>query len=993
MKQATSSSVRRIFFTLLALMLTTLVSAQKIDVNGTVVDSRNEPVIGASVIEVGTSNGVSTDIEGHFTLKVSRGATLRISYIGFATLDVAASANMTVTLEEEANILNEVVAIGYGAVRRKDVTTAVSTISTKDLDTRPIINAVAGMQGKAAGLYISQASGQPGAGPTVRVRGTTSLNASNNPLYVVDGVPLTDIDYLPADDIETIQVLKDASSAAIYGSRAANGVIIISTKQGKKGVAKVSFNAHVAANTVRNNQTPLNAQQYKELQDEIGLLKLPNNLVDRTNWSDEVYRTGVVQDYQIAVTNSYDRLRYYISGGYSGEEGVLKKSSFRRYNFRTSVDNEINKWLNLGVNVAYSDYSYKGNIISGQGSNRGGVITSIINTPTYAPVWNPSAPNQYYTNFYGVNITSPAENLSRTEDNKVYYNKLLASGKATLSFIPETLTMTSQFTFDRTQGTTMNFLDPIKTTNGRENGGTGYDARTIGTVMVWDNILDYKQQFGVHGIGIMTGSSWTNSQYSGNWINGSYYGGSVIKTLNAANMISWNGTGSSGADWSIMSYFARANYNLMDTYLLTVNMRTDGSSKLAPGHRWGVFPSFSAAWRISQEKFMKRITWIDDLKLRGGWGKTGNQSGLGDYSYLARYNIDRVQWFDHEHPEYAKATPITTRQATLPNHELTWESTSQTDIGIDLTVLGNRLTFTADYYYKKTSNMLMTVTLPPGQAANTLSWNGGDMVNKGFEFTVNSKNFVGKFSWDTDFNISFNRNKLTKLYLTQIYYNARTNDFVGDHVVRNTPGMPLGSFWGYISDGVDRETGELMYRDFNKDGVISSSDRTYIGDPNPDFVYGLTNTLRWNGLTLDILVQGSYGNDIYNVSKMETQGMYDGKNQTTAVLDRWQVPGQITKVPKAGFDMKNSTYFLEDGSYLRVKNIALSYDIPAKLLKNLHLTRLMPYISATNLITITGYSGMDPEVNQYGNSGSVQGIDWGTYPMSRSFVFGLKAEF
>lgn len=993
MKQATSSSVRRIFFTLLALMLTTLVSAQKIDVNGTVVDSRNEPVIGASVIEVGTSNGVSTDIEGHFTLKVSRGATLRISYIGFATLDVAASANMTVTLEEEANILNEVVAIGYGAVRRKDVTTAVSTISTKDLDTRPIINAVAGMQGKAAGLYISQASGQPGAGPTVRVRGTTSLNASNNPLYVVDGVPLTDIDYLSADDIETMQVLKDASSAAIYGSRAANGVIIISTKQGKKGVAKVSFNAHVVANTVRNNQTPLNAQQYKELQDEIGLLKLPNNLVDRTNWSDEVYRTGVVQDYQIAVTNSYDRLRYYISGGYSGEEGVLKKSSFRRYNFRTSVDNEINKWLNLGVNVAYSDYSYKGNIISGQGSNRGGVITSIINTPTYAPVWNPSAPNQYYTNFYGVNITSPAENLSRTEDNKVYYNKLLASGKATLSFIPETLTMTSQFTFDRTQGTTMNFLDPIKTTNGRENGGTGYDARTIGTVMVWDNILDYKQQFGVHGIGIMAGSSWTNSQYSGNWINGSYYGGSVIKTLNAANMISWNGTGSSGADWSIMSYFARANYNLMDTYLLTVNMRTDGSSKLAPGHRWGVFPSFSAAWRISQEKFMKRITWIDDLKLRGGWGKTGNQSGLGDYSYLSRYNIDRVQWFDHEHPEYAKAAPITTRQATLPNHELTWESTSQTDIGIDLTVLGNRLTFTADYYYKKTSNMLMTVTLPPGQAANTLSWNGGDMVNKGFEFTVNSKNFVGKFSWDTDFNISFNRNKLTKLYLTQIYYNARTNDFVGDHVVRNTPGMPLGSFWGYISDGVDRETGELMYRDFNKDGVISSSDRTYIGDPNPDFVYGLTNTFRWNGLTLDILVQGSYGNDIYNVSKMETQGMYDGKNQTTAVLDRWQVPGQITKVPKAGFDMKNSTYFLEDGSYLRVKNIALSYDIPAKLLKNLHLTRLMPYVSATNLITITGYSGMDPEVNQYGNSGSVQGIDWGTYPMSRSFVFGLKAEF
>lgn len=388
---------------------------------------------------------------------------------------------------------------------------------------------------------------------------------------------------------------------------------------------------------------------------------------------------------------------------------------------------------------------------------------------------------------------------------------------------------------------------------------------------------------------------------------------------------------------------------------------------------------------------MENLTWVDDLKLRGGWGQTGNQSGLGDYSYLASYNINRIQWFG----EGFDANSVPTRsQSTLSNPELTWETTSQTDIGLDLTVLKNRLTFTVDYYYKKTTNMLMNITLPAGSAAATnLTYNGGDIVNKGWEFSFNSKNLTGKFLWDTDFNISFNRNKLTKLMLTQVYYNAWTTDYVNEAVVRNTPGMPLGSFWGYISDGVNPETGELIYRDVNKDGLVSASDRTYIGNPNPDFTYGLTNTFKWKGLSLSVLVQGSYGNDIYNVSKMESQGMYDGKNQSTAVLDRWQVPGQITNVPKARFEMKNSTYFLENGSYLRVKDISFSYDLPRNIINKLHVTRFMPYVSATNLFTITGYKGMDPEVNQYGNSGAVQGIDWGTYPMSRSFVFGLKVEF
>lgn len=309
-------------------------------------------------------------------------------------------------------------------------------------------------------------------------------------------------------------------------------------------------------------------------------------------------------------------------------------------------------------------------------------------------------------------------------------------------------------------------------------------------------------------------------------------------------------------------------------------------------------------------------------------------------------------------------------------------------------MLNNRLTFAADWYYKKTSDMLMTITLPAGSAAaNSLTYNGGTMVNKGFEFSISSHNFTKAFKWDTDFNISFNRNELKSLRLTQIYYSAKTTDNVGDYVVRNTPGRSLGGFWGYVAEGVDSETGEMRYKDINGDGLVSASDRTYIGDPNPDFTFGLTNSFSWKGINLSILLQGSYGNDIYNVSRMETEGMYDGKNQSTKTLARWRVPGQVTNVPKAKWDIRNSSYFVEDGSYLRVKDVSLSYDIPRKYIQKLGLTRLMPYFSASNLLTFTNYSGMDPEVNQYGDSGSVQGIDWGTYPLNRSFVFGLKVEF
>ena len=979
----------RFVFTICLLFLSIGAFAQQMAVKGVVKDVTGESIIGASVQQKGTSVGTITDFDGNFELSVDKNSTLIISYVGYKTQELKAAAVMNVILHEDSEMLDDVVVIGYGSVKRRDVTTAVSTVSTKDLNQRPIVSAAQALQGKAAGVSVTSPNGAPGGEMSIRVRGTTSFNGSNEPLYVVDGVPVDNIKFLSPNDIESMSILKDASSAAIYGSRAANGVILITTKAGAKGEAKIAFNMQYGMRNVSKNIEVLNTEQYRELQNEIGMISLPDHLTDQTDWFDEAYSTGTTQSYQVSISNGNEKMKYFLSGGYLDEKGVLASAFYKRYNFRANIDSEVRSWLNISANISYSDYNQNG-ITSGTGANRGGVVLSVINTPTYAPIWNPENPKQYYNQFYGIgNVTNPLENMARSENNKSKENRLIASGAATITFLPE-LTFKSSIAIDRRNAIATTFLDPISTAIGRENFGSASDNRNTNTVLTFDNVLNFNKSFKKHNVEAMIGSSYTKSDYTNSWINGTHFRNDLIQTLNAANKISWDGTGSGASQWAISSYFARLSYNYESKYLLTMNMRADGSSKLHPDHRWGIFPSLSAAWRISSEKFMEDYTWIDDLKLRGGWGQTGNQSGIGDYAYLQMYNINRVEWWKEGQ---TNALPSIS-QSNLRTRDLTWETTTQANIGFDLTILKNRLTFNMDYYYKKTTDMLMYVSLPTGAAAaSTITRNEGEMENRGFELGINSRNFVGEFTWDTDFNISFNKNKLTKLSLQKIYTAATTCEYVNEDVVRNEPGRPLGGFYGYISDGVDPETGELMYRDLNEDGRISTSDRTYIGDPNPDFTYGLTNTFAYKGLSLSVFIQGSYGNDIFNASRMETEGMYDGKNQSTRVLDRWRIPGQITDVPKAGFDMKNSTYFVEDGSYLRLKDITLSYDINCKQFKKWGISKLQPYFTATNLLTLTDYSGMDPEVNQWGNSGAVQGIDWGTYPQSKSFMFGLNVEF
>lgn len=897
---------------------------------------------------------------------------------------------MSVTLQEDAEMLEEVVVIGYGTVQRKDVTTAISTVSTKDLIERPITSAGQAIQGKVAGISVIQPSGMPGGELSIRVRGTTSFNGSNDPLYVVDGVPVDKIDFLSPNDIASMQVMKDASSAAIYGSRAANGVVLITTKTGQKGAAKVSLNVQYGIDKVIDNVKVLNTQEYVELQRELGNTSLPDGLTDQTDWFDEAYQIGHTQSYQASVSDGTDRLKYFLSGGYLDQKGTLDAAFFKRYNFRGNIENDVRKWLKLSANISYSS-TIKNDLITGQGSNRGGVVLSVINTPTYAPVWNPSNPEQYNDNFYGANLTHPLENMERSRNNKQKEDRIILSGSALITFMPE-LNFKSSFSLDRRNGLDTNFLDPQKTSWGRQHFGIGSDERNRNTVITIDNVATFNKRIAKHAFEAMLGTSYTKSEYLNSWINGTNYRSSDIETLNAANKIDWYNTGTAGSEWGIMSYFGRVAYNYDSKYLLTINMRRDGSSRLHPDSRWGTFPSMSAGWRISSEKFMESFSWIDDLKIRAGWGKTGNQSGIHDYAYLQRYNIQRLAWFE----EGKENVLPTISPANLRATDLKWETTTQTNIGIDFTAFSSRLNITLDYYFKKTTDMLMNVTMPSTGASSisTIQRNEGAMENKGFEIAVATKNFQGAFAWDTDFNISFNKNKLTKLMYTPMYEDALTSDHVNAKVVRNQPGRPLGSFYGYISDGVDPETGNLIYRDLDNNGKGGNpGDQTFIGDPNPDFTFGMTNNLSWKNFNLNIFLQGSYGNDVYNASRMETEGMFDAKNQTTVVLDRWKIPGQITSVPRAGFNIKNSTYFVEDGSYLRVKTVTLSYNIKSKFLTRAGITRLQPYFTANNLLTLTSYSGMDPEVNQWGNSGAVQGIDWGTYPHSKSFVFGINVDF
>ena len=966
------------------------------EVRGIITDKTGEPLIGVSVTVKGTGKGTVTDMNGKWALSVSEGSVLNFSYIGYSaeTVKVGKSNSYNISLSEDNQLLDEVVVIGYGSMKRKDITTAVSVVSTADIDERPIIDAAQALQGKAAGIQVVQPSGAPGEGMSIRVRGATSVQASNEPLYIVDGMPNDNISSLSPADIESMQVLKDASSAAIYGARAANGVVLITTKRGKVGNPQVKFSAYVGLSQLGKKIDALNTEEYKDLMKELKKYSnvaptIPDSEKRYVDWTDMFFKTGLNQNYQLSVSNGTDKLQYFVSGGYTNEQGIIEKANFRRYNFRANIDNQHTKWLKMALNFAYTNT--KGQEVNqSRSSMRAGSILSVINTPPFMQQWDNENPGQYDENAYGSRILNPL--AANSADNITSADYLKGSLGFTFDIL-KGLKFKSTFGIDLSNNHWDYFLDPKSTSDGRGTKGRVEESYSRNIEWLFENILTYDFSLKKHNFSLMGGATQQHAQYNGAWLAGFDLADSYpnIHSISAANQIDKDACGSSASAWSLASFLGRVAYNYDSKYLLTMNFRADGSSRFAPGHRWGYFPSASAGWRVSSEKFMEPFkNVIDDMKLRIGWGMNGNQSGIGNYSYLASMSASKVA------PTTENLYPgLAISPYSAANTELTWEKTMQWNAGLDLTMLDSRVAFSVDAYYKKTKDLLLTVSLPDNvNLPGGITRNDGEMVNKGMEFSVSSQNLKGTFQWNTDFNISFNRNKLTKLGLNKIYYYAEMYETRESAVILKE-GIPLGTFYGYVSEGVDPETGNIIYSDLNKNGSLDPGDRTEIGCAQPDFIYGMTNTFSYAGLNLSIFLQGSQGNDIFNASRIDTEGMFDFRNQSKAVLDRWKRPGMITDIPRVGNieNSHNSTRFVEDGSYLRLKTVTLSYDFNKKWLKKMHLSKLQAYVTGQNLLTLTKYSGYDPEVNAYGADAVAQGVDYGTYPQSKALIFGLNVEF
>lgn len=983
-------SLRNICFILL-LILTVNLYGQNIQVTGNVTDERNEALIGVAVAIKGTAAGVVTNMDGQYTIDVPSDGILVFSYLGTATQEIPVNGQrvINVVMKENLETLEEVVVIGYGTVRKADLTTSVASVTADEWKARPIMDAGQGLQGKAAGVQVIQPSGKPGAGLSIRVRGSTSLNAGNSPLYVVDGIPTTDISNVSPSDIENMQILKDASSAAIYGARAANGVVLITTKKGKEGRTQVNVSMYAGFANVSKSIDALNTTQYYELMDEIGISLDKINTFYK-DWAKEMYGTGMQQNYQASLSGGTERISYYISGGFQDEKGIIEPAQFNRYSFRTNLNADIKPWLKATTNLSFSKTDNR-NVVDNSNVDRGGVIMSILNTPPFMDVWDRQNPQWYYVNPLQGSWENPkaqADTYDKTQEYRFM-------GNLGLDFtLYKGLHFKPNFSVDYSSRDWNKFIHPIRTNYGRQANGRGENRGESFITWLSENLITYETRINQdHNLSALAGATFQRYRYKESYINaedfvkGSDY---EVMTLNMANKI--NDAYTTKAGNTLVSFIGRLQYDYQSKYLFTANFRADGSSKLHPDHRWGYFPSVSAGWRFSSEKFFEPLTTVvNDAKLRVGWGKNGNQSGIGNYDYYTKYDIKRRA--SGESLEGPGLSP-----GRYGNKDLKWETTTQFNVGLDFTLFDSRLTGEVDWYHKKTKDLLLYITLPSSIGRPNPMRNDGEMVNKGFEFNLNGKILTGPFKWDASLNMSFNKNELTKLGLTPQYSTA-TIEGKGE-VIKIAPGRPLGSFYGYVSQGVDPETGDIIYKDLNGDDVITSSDRTYIGDAQPDFTFGMTHEFSFYNFTLSAFFQGSYGNDIFNASRIDSEGMFNSKNQTTAVLNRWRRPGMITDVPRAGNDRNSriSSRFVEDGSFIRLKTLTLAYNFERSVIKKLGMEALTLYGTATNLFTLTKYRGYDPELSwlstgDESGAAAQMGIDWGTYPQTRSFIFGLNVTF
>ena len=979
--------------------------AQEKTISGTVTDMTGLPVIGAAVIDVqDRTSGSLTDVDGNFSLNVSPGSSIEISFMGYKTVTVPVGEKdfISVVLEDDTEFLEEVVVVGYGTVRKRDLTGAVSSVGSRDLKDSPVTNVGQALQGKVSGVYIVDAA-KPGDNVSIKIRGLGTINDSD-PLVVIDGVP-TDLGLssLNTADIDRIDVLKDASATAIYGSRGANGVVMVTTKRGATGDGKVNVSANWAMQNVAYVPEMLNAAEYAAYSNDMlvagGLSANPQwsnpaSLGEGTDWLDEMFQTGFMQNYTVSYSGGSEKAHYYVSGGFMDQTGTVKTIGYRRFTFQNNNDAQVLKWLKFTNNITFSTDSKTGGSYS---------VTDAMNALPTQPVknadgsWSGPDGNAYW---YG-DVRNPIGTLY-TNDNKTTGYNFLANISAEITFT-KWLKFKSTFGYDAKLwfNDNMTYAYPYKPTPVEET--TRYQDSNKAFTYLWDNYVTFVHTFkGKHYLNIMAGSSaqWNrNSAFNGT------KGGFLFDSVHEFD----NGTttkalGGSSSDWAMLSFMARANYSYDDRYLLTVTFRRDGSSRFGPNHRWGNFPSASAAWRISQEPWFPGkgdgSFIINDLKLRAGYGVTGNDK-IGSYAYIQTYNTGSYIFGDEV---------VTTLMAkTMANPSIHWEEVRQANIGIDLSMWNSRLNLSLDGYIKNTADMLVKAAIPITSGyedTSTTYTNAGKVSNRGFEVTLNSVNFDGAgggFRWETSVTATYNRNKIVSLNSDTPLYQNETG---GAYITMQRNGLPINVFYGYVTDGlfqtqaeVDSHAfqeastapGDIRFKDLNNDGVINEDDRTVIGDPNPDWLFSMVNTFSWKGFDLSVYLQGVAGNDIFNANSISNEGMSSAHNQTASVKYRWVGYGTSTVMPRAVYGDPNhnariSDRFVEDGSYLRLKNITLSYTFPAKWTQKISIENARIYLSCENVATLTRYSGFDPEVG-------INGIDGNRYPVSRTFSLGVNFNF
>ena len=1029
--------------------------AQSRHITGNVSDNAGEAIIGANISIKGASIGTITDINGRFMLEVPNDAVLVVTYVGYMPkeLKVGAASDYHIVLTEDVHSLEELVVIGYGTVRKKDLTGAVGQVSNATIKDLKISNATQALAGQLSGVTVNQAVGTPGAAAVIRVRGAASITANSSPLYVVDGFPITgDLSTINPDDIESIDVLKDASASAIYGSRASNGVVMVTTKSGKAGKTTVNFDAYFGFQTVAKKLDLLNASQFMEINKEafnakylanVPGAKITDPVATRpsgyrykypdfyddpaavakvgngTDWQDEIFRTAPVRNYQLNVSGGNEKTKYLFSTGYFNQEGIIINTRFERYSIRAKIDSKIHDRVTIGVNVAPS-YTNSNEIRVGHPS-RGVIIQAVAIAPwvpvkyengVYASAWDYAGPG-------GDGITGLSNAVASAKEitNKINRLRVLGNAYMEIGFLRD-----KSLKFKTTLGADIlnyrrNFFLPAGKipVAGKPGLGSASDRRAESDAQetlnyLNENTLTYIKTFNdIHNVDAVVGFTMQKETWKQTYATGSDFPDDIIQVVANAKVKS---ASSALTEWAMISYLARINYNYKSKYYATASIRSDGSSRFGKNNRFGYFPSGSLMWRVSEEGIVKEWNIFSDLKLRASYGLTGNNALTNNYAAIGTIGTDNYVFGAGSGNIVSGAA-----MSTIANPHLTWEKASQLDLGIETGFFNNRLTFGIDYYNRKTTDLLLSVPIPSITGFTSAYQNIGKVDNWGLELNAGALVFNRKdFSWTTNANLSVNRNKVVALGPSgdPIYYTAQTSG--QGHIVKI--GYPLGTFYGFDHIGVymnkamydanpkeaTSQIGDAMYRDVDDNKVIDANDRTEIGNNQPDFIYGWNHSIRYKNFDLGILIQGSQGAQILNIGKRYYENLEGNQNQLTTVLKRWRSeadPGDGW-MPRAyanptGQTSQVSTHWVEDGSFIRLNNITLGYSLPQLFLNRYGVERARIYLTAQNPLTITNYSGFNPEVSSTndgtGDTVVTPGGDHGQYPTSKSFSLGFNITF